>query len=189
MNVVGKLTKIGNTIIEMHETAELIIEDELIANNNLPNGSNQECIIRLFEGAKMHVKGRFALNYGTTIQVFKNGYLELGSGFFNCNTVVGVSNSLTIGNDFMGGRNVTYYDSDHHPIIDETGNVINKSTPVNIGNHVWVGFGAIILKNVQIGDNAIIGAHSVVTRNVPAGCMVAGNPANIIRENVSWSYE
>jgi acetyltransferase-like isoleucine patch superfamily enzyme len=53
--------------------------------------------------------------------------------------------------------------------------------PVIIGNDVWVGAGAIILSGVKIGDGAIVGAGSVVTHDVPPYCIVAGNPARIVR--------
>ena len=45
---------------------------------------------------------------------------------------------------------------------------------------------AIILKGVTIGDGAIIAAGAVVTKDVPAKCVVAGNPAKVVRENVIW---
>jgi len=57
-----------------------------------------------------------------------------------------------------------------------------KVAPVLIGNKVWIGFGAAILKGVQIGEGAVIGAHAVVTRNVPAYAIVAGNPARIVQQ-------
>ena len=60
------------------------------------------------------------------------------------------------------------------------------SKPVHIGNHVWIGRSAIILKGVTIGAGAIVGAGSVVTRDVPARSLVAGNPAKVIKENVEW---
>lgn len=51
----------------------------------------------------------------------------------------------------------------------------------NIGSDVWIGFRAIILSGVTIGDGAIIGAGAVVAGNVPPYAIVAGNPAKIIR--------
>jgi maltose O-acetyltransferase len=51
---------------------------------------------------------------------------------------------------------------------------------IAIEDGVWVGAGAIILPNVRVGQGAVIGAGSVVTRDVPAGAVVAGNPARAI---------
>ena len=51
-----------------------------------------------------------------------------------------------------------------------------------IGNGVWIGYGALILPGVTIGDKAIIGAGAVVTKDIPERTIVAGNPARKIRE-------
>lgn len=63
----------------------------------------------------------------------------------------------------------------------------NPVAPISIGNHVWIGTNAIILKGVDIGDGAVVAAGAVVTRSVPPRCIVAGNPAKIVKENVEWS--
>lgn len=55
-------------------------------------------------------------------------------------------------------------------------------SPVIIGNKVWVGFNAIILKGVRVGEAAVIAAGSVVTKDVPSYCVVAGNPAKVVKE-------
>lgn len=60
------------------------------------------------------------------------------------------------------------------------------TAPINIGNHVWIGLRAIILKGVTIGDGAVIAAGAVVTNNVPANSVVAGVPARVMSENVNW---
>lgn len=68
--------------------------------------------------------------------------------------------------------------------------LIGKKTPESdtglctIGDNVYIGAGAIIMNPVNIGDNVIIGAGSVVTKDIPSNCVVAGNPAKIIRHIV-----
>jgi acetyltransferase-like isoleucine patch superfamily enzyme len=52
---------------------------------------------------------------------------------------------------------------------------------VRVGNNVWIGYGAQILRGVSVGDNAIVGASAVVTKDVPANAVVAGVPARVIR--------
>jgi acetyltransferase-like isoleucine patch superfamily enzyme len=52
---------------------------------------------------------------------------------------------------------------------------------VRVGNNVWIGYGAQILRGVSVGDNAIVGASAVVTKDVPANAVVAGTPARVIR--------
>jgi acetyltransferase-like isoleucine patch superfamily enzyme len=52
---------------------------------------------------------------------------------------------------------------------------------VIVGNNVWIGYGACILRGVTVGDNAVIGTYAVVTKDVPANAIVGGVPARIIR--------
>ncbi len=54
--------------------------------------------------------------------------------------------------------------------------------PVTIQKRVWIGFNAIILKGVTIGEGAVVAAGSVVTKDVPPYCVVAGNPARVVKE-------
>jgi galactoside O-acetyltransferase len=56
-----------------------------------------------------------------------------------------------------------------------------KVAPVHLGARCWIGFNAIILKGVNIGQGAIVAAGAVVTKDVPPYCIVAGNPARVIR--------
>lgn len=59
--------------------------------------------------------------------------------------------------------------------------------PVHIGSDVWLGARVIVMAGVTIGDHAIVGAASVVTRDVPAGAIVAGNPAVLIRQREHYA--
>jgi len=63
---------------------------------------------------------------------------------------------------------------------------------VDVGSNVWIGYGACVLRGVQVGDNSIVGTNSVVTKDVPANAVVGGQPARILREreapeNLRWS--
>jgi acetyltransferase-like isoleucine patch superfamily enzyme len=52
---------------------------------------------------------------------------------------------------------------------------------VDVGSNVWIGYGACVLRGVQVGDNAVIGTNAVVTSDVPANAVVGGIPAKVIR--------
>lgn len=56
-----------------------------------------------------------------------------------------------------------------------------KSAPITIRDRVWIGFEAVVLKGVTIGEGAIVGARSVVTADVEPYTVVAGNPARVVR--------
>ncbi|MCP5214435.1 MAG: acyltransferase [Pseudomonadales bacterium] len=57
---------------------------------------------------------------------------------------------------------------------------------VVIGNHVFIGAGAVVLPGVTIGSRVIVGANAVVSKNVPANSIVAGNPAKIVGSVDDW---
>jgi acetyltransferase-like isoleucine patch superfamily enzyme len=78
--------------------------------------------------------------------------------------------------------------SDFHPVLDAaSGARLNTARDITLGDHVWIGLRALILKGATIGANAVIGAGSVVTGEIPAACVAAGNPARVIRRDVTWS--
>lgn len=97
-------------------------------------------------------------------------------------------NRIYIGDGFLSGKWVTITDNSHGRatiddanIIPSLRNVYSKG-PVIIGRNVWVGDKATILPGITIGNGVIIGANSVVTKDVPDFCVVAGNPAKIIKK-------
>jgi acetyltransferase-like isoleucine patch superfamily enzyme len=64
---------------------------------------------------------------------------------------------------------------------------------VEVGNNVWIGYGACVLRGVSVGDNSVIGTNAVVTKDVPANAVVAGIPARIIRmreapQQLQWAH-
>ena len=123
----------------------------------------------------------FSIHYGAHISVLPDATLILKSGFINYNCEICCAERIEIGERVAIATNVTIRDNDSHIIDGKKG-----SAPVIIGNHVWIGTKAIILKGVKIGDGAVIAAGAVVTKDVPAKCLAAGVPAKIVKENISW---
>jgi maltose O-acetyltransferase len=116
----------------------------------------------------------FFCDYGSNIQLGERV-------FFNFNCVVLDVCSVKIGDYSMFGPAVQIYTATH-PLNAELRRKQEFAKPIEIGDDVWVGGGAIICPGVQIGSRSVIGAGSVVTRSIPAGVFAAGNPCRVIRE-------
>jgi acetyltransferase-like isoleucine patch superfamily enzyme len=175
----------GTVVVDAHDSAIIELNAGLSLGHNLREGSQAETYLKMHKDARFIVNGYFKVFFGASVEVFPNAQLTVGSGYINTGAVIACANRVIIGNDSAIARNVFIYDSDHHKLLSG-GEQINSSAPIVIGEHVWIGVGAVILKGVTIGDGAIIAAGAVVTRDVPAGCLAAGNPARVIRQNVEW---
>lgn len=92
---------------------------------------------------------------------------------------------LRIGNACMFSRNVTILTSDGHPIFHQKQR-LNPAQNITIGNHVWLADNVTVLKGVEIGDNTVIGIHSLVTKSIPHASVAVGNPAKVIKTDISW---
>ncbi len=113
--------------------------------------------------------------YGGNIEIGNNSYI-------GDRTEIHAGKSVKIGNNVNIAWDCNILDRDYHAFESES-EVIK---PVTISDNVWIGVRCIVLKGVTIGEGAVVAAGSVVTRDVPARCLVAGNPAKVIKENVTW---
>lgn len=172
------------TYLVIDPCAQLDIRGRLRLNTNCFQENGRVTNLRMDAESWLMVHGNFDIFYGGDIICFPGGRLELGSGFCNSNLLLRCTKEIAIGEDVAISHNVTIMDSDAHEIV---GNRHYKTQPVKIGNHVWIGTGAKILKGVTIGDGAVIAAGAVVVEDIPGHCMAAGIPAKIVRKGVYWN--
>ena len=160
---------------------------------------------KLFLGRRLKLDGICFVGPGVVLEIGKDARVELGRWSWighgtkirvhegvvsiGAKTVMGQECTISayqhvkIGRECVIADRVMFIDFDHGVVEVERPIRLQGiyKRDVNIGNNVWIGYGACILRGVTVGDNAIIGTNSVVTRDVPANAVVAGLPARIIR--------
>jgi acetyltransferase-like isoleucine patch superfamily enzyme len=148
---------------------------------------------------------RVRLGRGVYINVVKGGHLEIGDDvhvdshaqltaegelmigantYVGSGTIIAASGSMTIGRDVLIAAYCTIRDQDHRVDQFERPYRLQGLThsPVRIGNNVWVGTKATVLRGVSIGEGAVIGANAVVTSDVEANWLSAGVPAKPVKK-------
>jgi len=117
--------------------------------------------------------------------------LVVGDGTFIGHRVgFNIGRSIRIGQHCYVASGCSIVDMDGHP-IDAADRRAGKPTPsegceaIFIGDDVWIGFHAMILKGVTIGDRSVVAAGALVTKDVPADVVVAGNPARVVKSLVA----
>ena len=95
---------------------------------------------------------------------------------------------IEVGKDCLFSANITLRAGDSHSVIDaSTGERINHSKDIIVGNHVWIGNTVIVTKGTVIGNDSVVATGSVVAgKAFPANSAIGGNPAKVIKEGVSW---
>jgi acetyltransferase-like isoleucine patch superfamily enzyme len=156
-------------------------------------------------GRRLKLDGLAFIGPGVVIQIGPKGRVELGRWSWvghatkirchegvvsiGAKTVLGQECTISayqhvsIGRECVIADRVMLIDFDHGMV--EVDRPIRQQgiykRDVRVGNNVWIGYGACILRGVTVGDNAVIGTSSVVTKDVPANAVVGGVPARIIR--------
>lgn len=129
---------------------------------------------------------RVGLGNPVILETLGDGVIEVGNDSGGSAVVLSARTRIRIGNHVRLGGNVRIFDHNFHSLDPEKRRggedfSDDQTAPVTIGNDVFIGTNALILKGVAIGDRAVIGAASVVTRDVPADETWAGNPARKIQ--------
>ena len=141
-------------------------------------------------GAGTHIRGQlFTFGHGGRITM--GSYCYVGE-----NSKVWSAMLVSIGNRVLIGHNSSIFDCDTHPLnardrhrqyVEIIGKghpsqIDLREDPVTVEDDVWIGCNVVVLKGVTIGRAAVIGAGSIVTKDVPPYVLVAGNPAQVVRQ-------
>jgi acetyltransferase-like isoleucine patch superfamily enzyme len=156
-------------------------------------------------GRRLHTDGIAFVPSRATIQIGRDGRVELGRWSWlghgtkircheglvsiGAKTVMGQECTISAFQHVSIGRECVI--ADRVMLIDFDHGMVEVDRPirlqgiykrdVRVGNNVWIGYGACILRGVTVGDNAVIGTNAVVTEDVPANAVVGGVPARVIR--------
>jgi len=139
----------------------------------------------LRDNSQLICKGHIQSFEAVKIECLPNAIVEIGhKSYINHDSEIRCREHIVIGDNVSIAYGVLIQDSDYHTTYDELGNPKPMTLPISIGNNVWIGANAIILKGVTLGEGCIVAAGSVVTKSAPAYSLVAGNPARIVKENI-----
>lgn len=132
--------------------------------------------------------GSICLGAGSSIDrnatlIAKHGTLTMGArAYIGIGSVIVCRNSVQVGCNALFAEYVTIRDQDHAIVpTEDHGRVGFTSSPIVIGDNVWLGAKVTVIQGVTIGNNVVVGANSVVTRDLPDNCVAVGVPARVVK--------
>ncbi|MBD8084303.1 acyltransferase [Chryseobacterium caseinilyticum] len=147
---------------------------------------NNKDITQINIGGKLILNSPYDFGKGCRIDIGGGGIVEIGKGgYVNAYTKIIIMNKLKIGNDCVISWDVQFLDEDFHQISYKSKS--HRSKDIIIEDKVWIGCGAKIYQGTVIPKGCVIASDSVV-RGIflKENCIIAGNPAKIIKENIEW---
>lgn len=170
-------------ILSMKKHSQIELNGRLYIGAKRVKGNLVSTRIQMDDYTRLTVNGNFMVNEESYIWITHSGHLILEGGFMNEKATITCGSEIHIGKNVHIAREASIRDYDGHYIESPS---YRTAKPVYIGDNVWIGYRALIMKGVTIGEGSIIAANAVVTKDVPPHCIVAGNPARIIRRNIKW---
>jgi len=162
---------------------------EIIGNNCHLHNSE---ILLQGEGHRLIIEKNVQLFNVRIIIKGKNNTVFIGKGttFGGGDIIHGGENlSIHFGENCLIANGVGFWSTDTHSIMIKGGGPepLNKPSSIFIGNHVWIGKDATVLKGVRIGDDAVIGMKALVTKDIAPETINVGIPTHPVRKGVTWS--
>lgn len=174
-----------------------IVNITLKYGSTLVMGNNFRCsrgTLLINDGGKICFGDNCNIGYNFYIACY-SGSITVGNRFTVYSDFYMISDKdapIEIGDDCQFSNGIRIRSDNGHSIFDLE-NKINISLAqkhyVIIRNHVWVGMAVNILYNSDISENIVVGANSLVKGSYPPNCIIAGNVAKVIRENINWDRQ
>jgi len=156
------------------------------------NPQSQGALISLGDDCRVEIANQCTFG-ASQFHLFEKGTLRVGFNVrfaWDCQINMHEESLIDIGAESLIAGGTWLTTSDMHSVIDqETGKRINPPEDIIVGEHVWIAARASILKGATIGRDSIVAAFAVVTEGCPAGCILGGSPARIIKRGVNWDFE
>jgi len=176
------IQKLRNKIKINGSSNKIEINDNVkfVKNKVIIKGDNN--LLQINKG--VNIRGAFLQIVGNNCKLIISENTIIGE---NCYLSAKEENTtLLIGRDCMLSRNAKIMTSDGHPIFDCNKSRINLARDIHIGSKVWIADSATILKGVSVGNNCVIGINTVLTKSISDRCIATGNPAKVVKENITW---
>ncbi len=173
--------------VRVHSSAHITLAPKTALMIGLAGDMPVGAALRLRPRSNLRVDGLVQIMRACSIIVGHDAVLTIGAGtFFNEGSSVLCFITTTIGPGCAIASGVRIHDSDVHKLVQNTADT-SPHAPVHIGGNCWIGANALILKGAHLGDGSVVAAGAVVTSKVPPRSLVAGVPARIMRENITWT--
>jgi UDP-3-O-[3-hydroxymyristoyl] glucosamine N-acyltransferase len=185
----GKIIILRGTRIRLDRGARIRVPRDcrLVIGKHHAGGAPASLDMRRNARLTVNGSGPVSMARGTRVLILSDAHLEIGAyTVINFNATITCFTDISIGLGSGIGWNSNVFDGNAHELIVD-GVPRPGSKPVSIGDHVWVGAGVTVL-GATIEDGAVVGAGSVVVSDVPSKVLVAGNPARVIGNNVSFKW-
>lgn len=171
----------GSTVV-VHEGA-------VFANVKVFTGSNS-----YLEFEKTHQRG--VRNTAIDMRGGDGARLHVGANtsIESCRVSMGNENgaSISIGANCLISSNVEFRVGDGHAMfsLDAPNVVINRTRPIRIGDHVWIGSGVVFLKGSSVADDCVVATRAVVSKSFDEkNAVLAGTPATVVKRGIGWSRD
>ncbi|OHT13929.1 transferase [Tritrichomonas foetus] len=170
-------------LYQLRENCRLLMEEYNLRTTIKDLDKRTKVLNKLFgaEYKGIYIEPPVYFDYGTNTTFGENCYMNYGC------TILDV-NKVTIGDNCLFAPNVSIFTATHPTDVRERLAMAEYGLPIKIGNNCWIGGGAIICPGVTLGDNVVVAAGAVVNKDVPSDCIVAGNPARIIKRMEPYKY-
>lgn len=171
--------------IRVHRRARVTLGQGSMLIIGMSHDTPAGATLRMEPRSHRQIDGRVQIMRAARVVVNWGAELAIGDGsFFMDGSSIICYDTITVGARCAISWGVFILDTDIHRIVRDVDS--SPNSPVSIGSNCWIGVNATVLKGVRLGDGSVVAAGAVVTRDTPQRSQVAGVPARVVRENVSW---